>query len=643
MRTRTILFILSCVFLSSITQASGISWIDGLNKPAAWTIDPCEPGQNDIITFSGPVGPIVNTCYAMAYLGGTPTISIDNVNKVVELWFDGPGPSFCPLTYEPVCGLTGEFGPLSPGNWTFKSTQSYIAFEIPFTIEATGQIYYVDYDSPSVVQNGKNWKWAFHNLQDALDIATPGDTIYVAQGTYKPDEGGSEILGDKMAAFSPAPGVTLIGSCAGYGYPDPNLQDIDATPTILTGDLNSDDIWGILNTLENSYQVVRISGGMSNTVVLDGFVIKAGRADGSDPMNSGAGLNINKAKVQLVNSTVSGNIAGFGGGISCKNAELSMWNCKVTGNTARINGGGLYNYESKVDMTNCLLAGNSADMEAYTGGAAIHNLAGDLIILDSTIADNTDGTLPANGKAITSYAWKFPVDSNLVIANSILYNGGNEILTNHLNSVEIGYSDIQGGWTGTGNINKNPQFTAPGQRSIEGEWINGDYTLKNNSPCIDKGSNLLLPLDIPDLDKDTNVSEQLPRDLAGSKRILNSIVDMGAYEKGTSTIPTDPEVQDGVWINVPTVVPDYPIDLQSNPAYFEICLNFPATLTLEAIPTSLAGGTWSAYFVTDPGVVGPGCVTVTVVVVGENVDLSKLSPGLQQIAELSIYVQPVIQ
>ncbi len=644
MKTRTIhLFILSFLFLSSVVQASVVSWIDGLEPPEAWTIDPCEPGQNDIISFTGPVGPIVNSCYGMAYLGGTPTISVDDINKVVELWFEGPAPSSCPLIWAPVCGLTGNFGPLSPGNWTFKSTQSYIAFEVPFAVEATGKIYYVDYDSPSLVQNGKSWKWAFRKLQDALAVAAAGDTIYVAQGTYKPDDGTSEILGDKLATFSPAPGVTLIGSCAGYGYPDPNLQNIDTFPTILSGDLAGNDLWGIINKGDNSYQVVNVTGGMSGTVILNGFTIKAGQADGGDPQNNGAGLYIDNAKVRLVNSTITGNVAGFGGGISCKNAVLSMWNCKVTGNNARINGGGIYSYASNVDMTNCLMTGNSANMEENTGGAAIHNLGGNLTILDSTIADNTDGTTPADGKAITSYVWKFPADCNLVVANSILYNGGDEILTNHSDTVSISYSDVQGGWTGTGNINKNPQFNSPGQRSIEGEWIDGDYTLKSNSPCLDKGSNLLLPLDIPDLDKDTNVSEKLPIDLASNKRVLNTVVDMGAYERGTSTTPTDPIVQDGVWIDVPSVVPDYPIDLQSNPASFEVCLNFPAILTLGVVSTSAAGGTWSAYFTTDPGVIGPGCVTVTLVVVGQNVDLSQLSPGFQQIAQMSIYVTPVIQ
>ncbi|MBN1973126.1 MAG: right-handed parallel beta-helix repeat-containing protein [Sedimentisphaerales bacterium] len=637
---KNILCLLFCIFLSSPAFTSEISWIKGLEKPDAWTIDPCEPTQNDVISFSGPVGPLVNSCYGMAYLGGTPTISIDEINKVVELWFQGPAPTSCVLIWDPICGLTGEFGPLSAGDWTFKSTQSSIAFEVPFTVASSGKTYYVDYDAPGPIHSGKIWKWAFTNLQDALAVATAGDTVLVAQGTYKPDEGGSQITGDRMAAFSPAPGVTLIGSCAGFGYADPNKQNVDTYTAILSGDLDGDDLWGILNKDDNSYQVVRISGDAPGTVVINGFSITAGQADGPDTMNSGAGLDVDNADVRLVKTTISGNVSGFGGGISCRNAELSMWNCTIIGNHARIYGGGLYSYSSDVEMINCLMTGNSTSQAEITGGSAIHNLGGNLTIMDCTIADNTDGTTPADGKAITSYLWTIPADCNLVITNSILYNGGNEILTNHSGTVSVSYSDVQGGWTGTGNINKNPQFVNPGQRSIEGQWINGDYTLKNNSPCLDKGSNSLLPMDIADLDKDTNTSEKLPIDLGSNTRIQNSVVDMGAFERAGTVTPPNPTYEDGIWVDVPTVVPSWPITLQSDPQTVEICLNFQAALSLVVVPTSAAGGTWTAWFSPDPGTVGPGCENVTFIVRGENVDLSQLSPGLQQIAQLSVYVQP---
>jgi len=52
-------------------------------------------------------------------------------------------------------------------------------------------------------------------------------------------------------------------------------------------------------------------------------------------------------------------------------------------------------------------------------------------------------------------------------------------------TVTATYSDIQGGWPGTGNIDSDPEFTDP---------ANGNYNLSETSPCIDAGDPLS-PLD----------------------------------------------------------------------------------------------------------------------------------------------------
>ena len=69
----------------------------------------------------------------------------------------------------------------------------------------------------------------------------------------------------------------------------------------------------------------------------------------------------------------------------------------------------------------------------------------------------------------------------------------------------VTYSDVQGAYSGTGNIDSAPLFVG-----------SGDYHLAASSPCINTGNN-----DAPDLpatDKD------------GRPRIFDGTVDMGAYE-----------------------------------------------------------------------------------------------------------------
>lgn len=85
----------------------------------------------------------------------------------------------------------------------------------------------------------------------------------------------------------------------------------------------------------------------------------------------------------------------------------------------------------------------------------------------------------------------------------------------------VAYSDIQGGWTGTGNINVNPSFRSTAQ---------GDFRLNDGSPMIDRGDNSSVPAGIS-------------LDLAGKPRFFddpatpnnfgNGVaphVDLGAFE-----------------------------------------------------------------------------------------------------------------
>ena len=67
----------------------------------------------------------------------------------------------------------------------------------------------------------------------------------------------------------------------------------------------------------------------------------------------------------------------------------------------------------------------------------------------------------------------------------------------------MSYSDIEGGWTGTGNLDADPLFV---------DAANGDYRLGVGSPCIDKGTSASAP---------ASDIEGTPRDRAP---------DMGAYE-----------------------------------------------------------------------------------------------------------------
>ncbi len=81
---------------------------------------------------------------------------------------------------------------------------------------ALGDVIYVD-DDASPGGDGLTWPTAYNYLQDALDDAGSGDEIWVAAGTYKPDETTTNpnCSGSRYATFQLKNGVTIKGGYAG--------------------------------------------------------------------------------------------------------------------------------------------------------------------------------------------------------------------------------------------------------------------------------------------------------------------------------------------------------------------------------------------------------------------------------------------
>jgi len=129
---------------------------------------------------------------------------------------------------------------------------------------AAADVIYVDADAAG--GDGTSWGTAYKYLQDALyKPPTGGDQIWVAEGTYKPDQGGGQTPGSRTATFQLINGVAIYGGFAGI---ETTLEQRDWTSnvTILSGDLNGDDV-GFTNNGENSYHVVTGSGTDANAVL----------------------------------------------------------------------------------------------------------------------------------------------------------------------------------------------------------------------------------------------------------------------------------------------------------------------------------------------------------------------------------------
>ena len=230
----------------------------------------------------------------------------------------------------------------------------------------------------------------------------------------------------------------------------------------------------------------------------------------------GGGICNVYSSITLTNCIFSGNSASSGGGMCSSGGSPNVTNCIFTGNSAVYNGGGMANCVCSPIVSKCIFHGNSASI---TGGG-IYNASSSPVLTNCTFSDNSaengggihncedrgpgggdpsnptltnctfSGNSAENGGAMsTDYG-------SPMVTNSILWDGDNEIWNNDGSTIAITYSDIWGGYAGTGNIDADPCFADPNNDNYhlksqagrwdanEGRWAIDDVT----SPCIDAGN-----------------------------------------------------------------------------------------------------------------------------------------------------------
>jgi len=299
---------------------------------------------------------------------------------------------------------------------------------------AVGKIIYVD-DDATGTNDGSGWENAYVYLQDALadaNFAEKPVEIRVAQGIYMPDQGAIQTPGDREATFRLISGVALKGGYAGLVEPDPNARDVELYETILSGDLNGDDVqvdvievddpWDFLDEptrAENSYNVVTGSG-TNDSAVLDGFTITAGNTnpisgrpllptgpdDDRSRFTSGAGMFNIFGNPIVANCTFTMNSAVLGGGMLNYYCSLTLTNCSFSENYSSLSGGGMLNNQSSLILTNCTFSENRAK---GNGGGISNDLPSKLKLTDCTFirnsADMNGGGMFGSAATLTNCAF----------------------------------------------------------------------------------------------------------------------------------------------------------------------------------------------------------------------------------------------
>jgi hypothetical protein len=291
------------------------------------------------------------------------------------------------------------------------------------TTSTTTTAYVVRYVDSEVTSsgNGVSWATAFKTIQEA--IAAPdvvdGNEIWVKKGTYLLS---SQIVVNKA--------VSLYGGFVGTE----TQRDCQTNETIVDG-----------NNATRCFSI------KANATV-DSFTITRG---------------YNNSEV------------GQGGGVYSSGASVTIRNCKIIGNSAHgfaTFGGGITNVGG-LDLSNCVITQNTALKTFVAWGGGISNYGYDEYgeLVDNPVMHVKNCTI--GGNSAVDAGGGIYNGGVLTVINSIIWGNGVEISNNK--TCTVSYSDVQGGYAGTGNINADPLFV---------NTAGGDYHLQTNSPCIDAGT-----------------------------------------------------------------------------------------------------------------------------------------------------------
>ncbi|MGD9116922.1 MAG: right-handed parallel beta-helix repeat-containing protein [Dehalococcoidia bacterium] len=403
---------------------------------------------------------------------------------------------------------------------------------------------------------------AFQTIGYALTQATSGDTINVAAGTYNEnitlvngvsiygagagnsiiDGGGSGpvVFSNGISTTTTFDGFTVTNGSAsnGGGMRNDNASALTVSHCTFYDNNATDSGGGMLNYNCTSLSVTDCNftdntsdifgAGMDNIDCTSAPTLTNCTFTGNSA-NYGGGMYNDIASPALTDCEFTGNSANFGGGMYNDNgSDSTLTGCTFDGNTANNNvGAGMYNDASSPTVTDCLFVNNT---NALYGGGMSNSASSPIVtncIFDSNAAGVFGGGINngASSPTITNctfygntasagFGMANASSSSPTVTNCILWDDASDEIFDNDSTPTITYCNVQGGYTGTGNINSAPSFAdAP----------NGDFHLEDGSAGIDVGSNAAVPGGVT-------------TDFYGDPRIVDGggdptpIVDMGAAE-----------------------------------------------------------------------------------------------------------------
>lgn len=249
---------------------------------------------------------------------------------------------------------------------------------------------------------------------------------------------------------------------------------------------------------------------------------------GNTANRNGGAISIGSfSNPDILNCNFDSNLAISGGGAMeiYDGSEPFIVNSKFYGNEASKEsrfsaGGAILVSDATPYIINSLFMNNTA-----SAGGAISNRKGFSVLINCTVVFNTASGEIGTGGGMYNETFSEPSVINTIMwyNNALNYDPeiSNEVSTPVINNSNISGIFPEGVWdesfgTDNGdNISTDPMFNDP---------QDGDFTLFEDSLSINAGDNT--PFETG------GIAESIIKDLLGKDRILDGVVDIGAYESG---------------------------------------------------------------------------------------------------------------
>ena len=259
------------------------------------------------------------------------------------------------------------------------------------------------------------------------------------------------------------------------------------------------NLWGRVITLSSELLIdksVVIDGELNNITVSGGDRVRVMRFLGDDA-----------DEYAVKNLKIANGASTHGAGVYVATGTVELTNCAIVGNTSTTSGGGIYVAgKGGLKATNALIVENSAK---YGGGIYSYGGVGKSVVLTNCTIANNKATVSGAGLHLETENGRFELRNSIVAENrgvADVYKKTSARVLNAYNTMSS-YSD----WS---NGRNNLAYSATW--SVFMSVAQGDYTLVPNSSAINAGNNSY---------NDTR------SDLSNSMRIIDSKIDLGAYER----------------------------------------------------------------------------------------------------------------